>query len=73
MTIFQQAILKGALYPAHLAAGMFLAEDDHTITLKQTDNEGNVHELAHWGIYANIRDIQRTATKLLEGKQDAQG
>lgn len=35
MTIFSQAVLKGALLPAHLAAGIELFEpDDHLLILR---------------------------------------
>ena len=65
MTIFKQAVLKGALAPRHLANGLWLDEDEHFLTLKHTDNDGNISEIARWGIYAEILDILAEADRYL--------
>ena len=65
MTVFMQVVLKGALAPCHLAKGLWLDESDHGLTLKHTDNDGNVSEIAHWGIYAEMLDILTAADKYL--------
>lgn len=78
MTVFMQAVKTGALLPAHIAAGLWLDEDDHGLVLRHEilirtkdgylEQKGS-EEIAHWGIYANLWEIQRTATKWLETQQ----
>lgn len=58
-------ILKGALAPRHLAKGLWLDESDHGLTLKHTDNDGNVEEIAHWDIYVEMLDILAAADRYL--------
>ena len=65
MTVFRQALKKGALAVRHIEAGLWLDEDDHGLTLKHTDKDGNTSEIAHWGIYAEIFSIRREADKWL--------
>ena len=61
MTVFMQAILKGALAPRHVAKGLWLDEDDHSLTLK----DENSNEIAHWGIYAKMVSILNEADNYL--------
>jgi len=61
MTAFTQAIESGALAPRHLAEGLWLDEDDHSLTLKDEDNK----EIAHWGIYAEMTSILNEADNYL--------
>ena len=61
MTVFKQAALKGALAPRHLAAGLWLDEDDHTLVLKDSSKVVGV-----WGIYARIAEIIEVADKYLK-------
>ena len=56
MTVFTQAILKDALDPHHLAAGLWLDEDDHGLVLKDGSKV-----VGAWGIYARISDIRQAA------------
>ena len=73
MTIFTQAIKKGALLPTHLAAGLWVDEGDHGLTLVHTNPDGSRTEIAPWGIYANLWEIQAKATEWLERRDNAQG
>ena len=68
MTVFTQAIKKGALLPAHSAAGLWVDEDDHGLTLVHTNPDGSRTEIARWSIYANLWEIQAKATEWLERK-----
>lgn len=68
MTVFMQAILKGTLAPCHVAEGLWLDENEHFLTLKHTDKEGIVSEIAHWGIYAELLDILAAADRYLNEK-----
>ena len=61
MTVFQQAVLKGALAPRHLAKGLWLDEDDHTLVLKDGSKV-----VGAWGIYARIAEIIEVADKYLK-------
>lgn len=60
MTVFKQAVLKGALDPHHLAAGLWLDEDDHTLVLKDGTKVVGI-----WGIYARVSDIRQAANDYL--------
>ena len=65
MTIFSQAILKGALLPAHLAAGIELYEpDDHLLVLRCKGEV--IARYASTG--AKVSEIQKDATEWLERK-----
>jgi len=61
MTVFTQAILKGALAPRHLVAGLWIDESDHDLILKH-----GTEEIAHWGIYGNLWGIRAKADAWLE-------
>lgn len=66
MTIFSQAILKGALLPAHLAAGIELYEpDDHLLVLRC---KGEVIA-TYSSIGARVSEIQRDANTWLARRQ----
>ena len=67
MTVFMQAIEKGALLPAHIAAGLWVDEDDHSLTLKH-----DTEEIAQWCIYANIWEIQAKATDWMERNKNVE-
>lgn len=60
MTVFTQAVLKGALDPRHIAAGLWLDEDDHGLVLKDVDKV-----VGAWGIYVMISNIRRVADDYL--------
>ena len=64
MTVFQQAILKGALLPIHLANGIVLQElDDHILLLKYGDEI--IAPFSATG--AKVTEIREAATEWLEG------
>jgi len=60
MTVFTQAVLKGALDPHHLAAGLWLGEDAHSLVLKDGDKVAGA-----WGIHARVSDIRLAADEYL--------
>lgn len=63
MTIFSQAILKGALLPAHLTAGIELYEpDDHLLVLRCKGEV--IATYASTG--ALVEEIRKDATEWLE-------
>jgi hypothetical protein len=62
MTIFSQAILKGALLPAHLAAGIELYEpDDHILVLRCKGKV--IATYASTGVL--VEEIRKDATEFL--------
>ena len=72
MTVLMEVIRKQALLPAHVAAGLWVDEDDHGLTLVHTNPDGSRIEIAHWGIYANLWEIQAKATEWMERRDNAQ-
>lgn len=71
MTAFIQAVKKGALLIEHLVAGLWLDEGDHGLTLVHTNPDGPRTKIAHWGMYADMWEIQRKATEWLERNKNA--
>lgn len=63
MTIFAQAILKGALLPAHLAAGIELHEPDDHISVLRCAGEV-IATYASTGV--KVDTIRNDATEWLE-------
>jgi len=67
MNIFSQAILKGALLPAHLAAGIELYEpDDHLLVLRCKGEA--IATYPSTGVF--VTKIREDATEWLERKRN---
>ena len=67
MKVFYQAILKGALLPAHLAAGISLHElDDHLLTLMFNDEVIATYSATG----ALVSEIQKDASEWLKRRQN---
>ena len=62
--MMMQAILKGALLPIHLAAGIELNEDDHLLVLRCKGEV--IATYASTG--ARVEEIRKDATEWLERK-----